>query len=98
MTDEDRQWLELFEAVSLRDVERMARSGTVLAEARTPARPALQAYAIIAGAAGMIAQGEPGRASEFLNRELERLPAELRGETVMLALRGYATQAGVAAR
>jgi spermidine synthase len=92
MTPEDRAWLDLFEAVGARDAERMARTGSTLAQAPGELRANLRAYAVLAGATGMIAAGKPQQAAEFLGRVKDKLSAQTLDDPMMLTLRGYAAR------
>ena len=62
-----REWLDLFAAVAARDASRMAALGARLAD-EGDVDDAFRAYAVMAGAAGLLASGRHADADRFLTR------------------------------
>ena len=69
----DRDWLDLFAAAGARDYPRMASVGSRLATERDISDD-LRAYAVMAGAAGLVGDGRRAEARRFLATSAPRLP------------------------
>lgn len=69
----DREWMELFEAVGARNGARMAELGVRLATAKAVGDD-LRAYAVLAGATGLVAEGRGAEAQRFLAVATRGLP------------------------
>ena len=99
LTKQDLDWLELFEAVAARNAARMAALGTELAP-KSDLTPGLRAYAVMAGATGLIAGERHGEAQGFLAAAAQSLPEATQKEPALrllaaLARAGIAQQAAV---
>ena len=73
----------------------MATRGSQLANSPELWTPQLRAYAVMAGATGLIATGQAKVAGEFLEVGLARLPKAVASESVFMVLRGYAARAAL---
>lgn len=79
LASDEREWMNLFEAVAARDAVRMASLGTQLA-ASSDTTPNLRAYAVVAGATGLIATARHGEAQGFLAAAARSLPESAQKE------------------
>ena len=75
----DREWMDLFSAVAARDASRMAALGTRLSVERD-LDDDLKSYAVMAGAAGLVAGGNPADADRFLTTMSGRLSMAARDD------------------
>ena len=66
-TPEQRQWIELFASVAVRDAQRMAMNGTALLDRVRGTRDESTEYAVIAATAGLLCLGENERAKSLLD-------------------------------
>jgi hypothetical protein len=64
---EDRRWLQLFEAVAVRDATRMASLGEALLQT-TPGPSAASEYAFLATVTALICKGESAHANDVMDR------------------------------
>jgi hypothetical protein len=99
LSKQELDWLELFEAVAARNAARMAALGTELAP-KADATGGLRAYAVMAGATGLIGSERHGEAEGFLAAATRSLPADAQKEPALrllavLAQTGVAQQAAV---
>jgi hypothetical protein len=78
----DLAWLGLFEAVAARDAARMADLAPPLAQ-RSDASPGLRAYAVLAGATGLLATGRQQEAQRFLDTAAPSLPEAARNDSAL---------------
>lgn len=97
LTGNDRAWLDLFEAVGARDAEEMGRLGAELALAEADLRADLRAYAVLAGATGLLVTGRTAQAEDVLDRGVAKLPPSTQSDSIVQVLRGYALRRGPAA-
>jgi spermidine synthase len=93
MGAEDLQWIALFDAVGARDEKRMVSLGIERLNGPAPSEDA-KAYALMAAATGLLAQGNAPAAQRLLNDVLPKFSRRTRDDATMRFLVDL-TQAGV---
>jgi spermidine synthase len=89
LTPAEVRWLELAAAVGDRSAATMASLGTDLARADNVS-PALRAYAVTAGATGLLAQGRAHEAKALLEEVRAKLPDRGQGDAALVTLAAVA--------
>jgi predicted membrane-bound spermidine synthase len=87
----DREWLELVDAVGVRDAARMARHGTDMSRAIIDDASQPRYYALLAAVTGLVVEGRREEAARLMNELLGKLPPIQREHPVWKLLRGAAT-------
>jgi predicted membrane-bound spermidine synthase len=88
MTADDRRWFELFTAVAVRDAKQMGALALAIASGDMPLRAEYRLYLLLAGATGLLADGDAARARTFVDNEIAKLPVEVGKEPWVLLVRG----------